>query len=71
MCRICARARHNYFESKYQLGVVLSPHLGHALQDLNQLEALSELPTDFLHAFKNVGSGIKHNIPVLVSLMFK
>lgn len=46
------------FESKFQLDVVLSPHLGHALQLLNQPGAPSELPTIFLHALKNVGSGI-------------
>lgn len=59
------------FEPKFQLDVVLFPHLGHAFQHWNQPRALSELPTVFLHALKNVGSGIKHNIPLLVSRMFK
>lgn len=59
------------FESKFQLDVVLFPHLGHALQLWNQTKALSELTIVFLPALKNVGSGIKHNIPLLVSLMFK
>lgn len=40
------------FEPKFQPDVVLFPPLGHALQILNRLGALSEVPTVFPACFE-------------------